>query len=527
MWSYEPQVDEIDDSMLATFADGRFGIALCTNDGAIIALDAMTGVPVWFDMSSNTYSELAAGDFNGDGLDEIAGSATNGNFYVFSEMEPQIAGQSEAFGYWSTYWNYTLGSEVQGIWAHDINGDGITEYAIAYGDSTLTLFDPLSPTVLWNISTPGTVREIRFGNLRNDMTLDLLMRCYDGTSHTVIGVDGATGTALSGINHVVSGNNYMTDIALGNFSMAIPGNEYLIVYEDVTMTAGIVIYDTDGGIRFVSSTNTSSRTSAVTTGYFDGDTRLDIAIGGRDGNVFFYTGLAGHIGTLSLDTSGVYTIATGNFNSAGYDDVVVGCKNGQVTVFDPGAVWPGIILWQITINGTIDSVHAVDVDQTDPEDEAVVNVREVGLVGYSGTAFVEEWRYDVPTVIPTRVQFMDVDSNSILDIVINSYCYVAVIDSSDGSVFGAYATTHGIRRPAVGNFDDNGILDLMLFDENLVYVVTNSSVTPPVPLLVEIAPSGLLMAAVTTVMVAVLPVSVLGYLGLAWKKRRRMLRHRN
>ncbi len=527
MWSYEPQVDEIDDAMLATFADGRLGIALCTNDGAVIALDAMTGVPVWFDMSSNTYSELAAGDFDGDGLDEIAGSATNGDFYVFKEMEPQIAERIEVFGYWSTYWNYTLVSAVESIWVHDINGDGITEYAVAYGTNTLTLFDPLSPTVLWNISTPGIVREIQFGNLRNDMTLDLLMRCYDGVSHTVIGVDGATGIALSGINHVASGNNAMTDIALGNFSMAIPGNEYLIVYEDVAMTAGIAIYDTDGGLRFVSSTNTSSRTSAVTTGYFDGDTRLDIAIGGRDGNVFFYTGLAGHIGTLSLDSSGVYTIDTGNFNSAGCDDVVVGCRNGQVTVFDPGVVWPGTILWQVTINGTIDSVHAVDVDQTDPEDEAVVNVREVGLVGYSGTAFVEEWQYDAPTVIRKRVQFLDVDSNSIFDIVLNSYGYVAVIDSSDGSVFGAYAAAHGIKRTAVGNFDDNGILDLMLFDENLVYVVSNSSVMPPVPLFVEISPSGLLMAAVTTVVVAVLPVSVLGYLGLAWKKRRRMLRHRD
>ncbi|TFF96854.1 hypothetical protein EU546_00465, partial [Candidatus Thorarchaeota archaeon] len=393
LWTYYPTSSGIMDAMLMTQPDGGLGIALCTDDGYIVALDGTTGIPSWFDDSMRSYNQLGAGDFDGDGAFEIAGSTTLGHLYYLQELDPSDPIGPEGFQYWDAFYvDYMSRTTVDKMWSHDVDADGITEYFLHTGNDRLSMFDPLTHEAIWTVTVEGIINQISFGDLQGDATEDLLIRRYASGNTFVLALDGATGSTLPSIEHEGSDIIRIIGLAIDNINPAIPGNEYILIWEDVGGESSWFLYDNGGGLRFGSNPNTTQPISSYAMGEFNGDSRLDIVVGCKNGEVIAYSSLGPVIGSTSYPEETVVDIDTGDLDGVGYDDIAVAHKDGTIITINSSIMPFGVL----STNRTLDSLSVMDLT-IETGDEVVVDIRERGVVAFAGTDLSEVWEFSSPT----------------------------------------------------------------------------------------------------------------------------------
>ncbi len=474
LWSYAPETSGIDDAMLMTLPSGRLGIALCTDDGYIIALDGSTGIPVWFDDSLRTYNQLGAGDFDGDLVSEIAGSTNDGHLYYIQDLAPNDVPYFDAFDYWTIYSSTTSRTTVEAMGAYDVDSDGVSEYFIHAGNEVLTMYDPVTQTAEWSTSIPGEILYIAFGDLQGDTTEDIIIvRSYD-TNRIVTALDGATGSVLSGIDQSGSDMERIIGVDIDNYNTAITGNEYVLFWEHASGVCAWRMYDNSGSLRFGNSVNTTTVMTSYATGWFDGDTRLDIAMGCEDGNLYVYGGLGGLLSTVGYSGFDVADVATGDIDGIGNQDIAVAYEDGNIATFDEN-INP---LGSTNRNVHIDDIFVLDVEPASG-DEIVVNSREAGVVVLDSSSLDELWLYEIYTVYEKDIAFVDVDKSGDLDMILFYLDHCVLVDVSEKSVLGAVALGFDVEYITYGNFDDDGLIDIGYFQDYSYYIVTDGSVPPP------------------------------------------------
>ncbi len=533
VWSYEwgwPNHDDITDAMLGMFTNNRLGVGICTEDGAVIAIDALTGVVTWFDLSSTEYIELAVGDFDGDGIDEIAGfEDTTGAVYAFNELQPQVPDPLAAFEHWSLYWNNTAVVSrsffLTGLWTEDLDNDGITEYITGGSDGTLRVYNPVYPSLRWSAENlDAYVNDVQFADFNADGVTDLLVLLAKG-GYRVIGFDGATGEKLAAIDIISPEGYWISHIAVGDFRTPITGTEFAVVYvETSTNNTGVAFYDTNGGFRFLTAFNaTSFYPTQVTVGRYTADTDDDLCVVGiafaSYGDLFIWEGDGNLMGSLPGTPPLIVDIQTGNFNGDSIEDLAVAWENGWVWSWDPLTG----ILWEVDMNNTVDGVSVANIDLS-PTDEIIINVREEGFIVSDGSTYTEILTYAAPTTIAKKVELRDVDTDGQLDYVLLVYNKLAIVDMITEEVLGAYDLPWDVDLIRVGNFDDQGKLDLMYYYKGTVYCLTDGTLPPvPPPMLSNL--DSLLVTIRTAVTFSLAILALIAYLAgfAAWAKRKRRL----
>ncbi|MHA2360722.1 MAG: hypothetical protein ACXAB6_02170, partial [Candidatus Thorarchaeota archaeon] len=260
VWEYEPDTEVILDAMLGRFVDGRLGIGLATDDGWVVALDALSGVPVFFDLVPlNEYNEMAVGDFDGDGIDEIVGSDdSSGDLRAVTLVEPWIPAPLSAFDYWSLYWNETSPTWITGIWTYDIDNDGIDDYVRSHSDGSLALFNPVYPAVEWFRGLDAFVHDVKFAEFTGDAIIDLLVITEKSGSFFVLGLDGTSGAEIPSMTKVTPSGTRINLIAVGNLDSGSAGTEYAVILTDAVNYTWVEIFLNSGAFKAVSSVNASN-----------------------------------------------------------------------------------------------------------------------------------------------------------------------------------------------------------------------------------------------------------------------------
>jgi hypothetical protein len=273
-------------------------ILLGNGDGTFTA-GASVSVPQW----SVIPQGILAMDFNGDGKADLAVTSSDG-YTPASYVVTILLGNGD--GTFTTGRTYTTGAADLSIAGGDFNGDGIPDLAIAnYAGSTVTIllgngdgtFNPGAPAV-----TGAGPNAIVAGDFNNDGKLDLATANYgDSTVTILLGNGDGTFTASSSLPATGPGPD---GIVAGDFT----GNgllDFVTANYDAT-TASILL-------QAVTSTATATASGVSITG--NGETHNVLAIYSGDSNYSSSLSSTIALGTTSLSAQ---TISFPNPGSRSY-----------------------------------------------------------------------------------------------------------------------------------------------------------------------------------------------------------------
>ena len=312
-------VNSISDTARILLGDGSGGFALAP--GSPFAVGTGPG-------------GVATGDFNGDGIADLA-VVNNGNFNVSILLGDGSGGFAPAPGS-----PVAVGISPQRVAVGDFNGDGIADLAVTNPGSnnvSILLGDgsggfapaPGSPVATGNVPVGVTV-----GHFNGDSIADLAVANSIGNSVSILLGDGSGGFALAPGLPVAVGSSPFA-VATGDFNG--DGIADLAVTNSGSNTVSILLGDGSGG--FTNATGSpvavGSSPQDVSVGDFNGDGIVDLAVtNANDDNVSILLGdgsggFAPAPGTPVVGVDIPYGLATGDFNGDGIADLAVANNAGS------------------------------------------------------------------------------------------------------------------------------------------------------------------------------------------------------
>lgn len=331
-----------DDTDVDTDGDGVSNTDEVTNGTNMFVATSVGTFDAGSSYSTGALSEdVVSADLNGDGyLDIVVANFSDDNVSV-------LLGNGD--GTLDTKTNYTAGNGPMGLAAGDIDNDGDFDLVIAhYNDNSIgTLLNDGNGTFssLTSFVTGGNApNQLVLGDFDDDEDLDIAVTNFgtssDGTTVTIILGEGdgtfttnltfnATGT---GPNHITTGDfdeDGDLDLAVTNRGSNGDGT-----------TVSILLGDGDGTFTAGTAITTNAGPHGIVAGDFNGDDNLDLAVAntGIDNgtNISIFTGN----GDGTFDAKVDYTTTQGPFDLIAFDadgdgdlDVAVATFNGDITIF--------------------------------------------------------------------------------------------------------------------------------------------------------------------------------------------------
>lgn len=288
--------------------------------------------------TSSAPNAVAVGDFNGDGIVDIA--VANNNLY--GSLSIQLGKGDGTFTPASA--SPQTGAYPKSIVAGDFNRDGILDLAVATSDSnnTVTILmgngdGTFAPAAAISLAASNS-SAITAGDFDGDGILDLaVVNSSNGTLSVLMGNgDGTFQAAQKASQTGYSGRGIVSADFNGD------GVPDLAVTSSYSGTIIILSGNGDGSFNAISpvlNTNTYSATSIITAD-FDGDGKPDLAIASNDYNgtlsIWLGDGKGGFIQPSSSTNAGnyPYSLAVGDFNGDGIADLAVtnSVSSGTMTI---------------------------------------------------------------------------------------------------------------------------------------------------------------------------------------------------
>ncbi|WP_187143402.1 FG-GAP-like repeat-containing protein [Terriglobus albidus] len=267
-----------------------------------------------------------AGDFNGDGKLDLAVACSNANALLF------FLGNGD--GTFQSSTALTTGNSPVGLVAEDFNRDGKLDVAVANSYSnTVNIFLGNGDVTFTNNQSPQTgnsPRAIIAADFNKDGLIDLAVANSDSTLTILLGSgDGSFTAALS-----PSTGSYPVAIAASDLNG--DGITDLAVANSSSSTATILLGNGDGTFTASVSVVTSSNPGSIVAGDFNGDGKQDLVLASTYQNGVSLIpgkgdGTFGASVTTSSGTSPSFLLA-GDYNGDGVPDIAaLNASSGLVT----------------------------------------------------------------------------------------------------------------------------------------------------------------------------------------------------
>ena len=278
-------------------------------------------------MSVGEPQAVALGDFNGDGLPDLAvGSWAHSPSNTVGASSVSVLVGQRAGGLLSAPGPIALGEGPVSVTAADFNGDGKSDLAAA-NDGKLSVF--LSDAAGHFSAAPGSPidapRAFRIvaGDLNGDAKADLVALNSDDTLSVWLGDGNGSFAAASG-SPIALGGGSPASVAIGDFNG--DGRADLAVTDSARGTVTVLLGNGDGTLAPVAGSPFAAGATpdAIAVGDFNGDGRQDLATTaangvpvflGRGDGTFAPAAPAVTLGPVSAE------LAVGDFNDDGRPDL--------------------------------------------------------------------------------------------------------------------------------------------------------------------------------------------------------------
>ncbi len=309
---------------LTATSTGYFNVTFPNGDGSTMS-------PPINDSVGNYPLGVAVGDFNGDGKLDMAVANSGSN-----SVSILLGTGTGTFG---PATNYGVGSSPYGVTVGDFNGDGNLDVAVTdySGNAVSVLLG--TGTGTFGAATNYPVGFFPFGiavgDFNGDGKLDLAVTNLDSDSLSILlGTGtGTFGTATNyGVGHQPSGivvgdfnGDGKLDVAVANQQGGVGNNG----------SVSVLLGNGDGTFGTTTNYSAGSAPNSITAGDFNGDGNLDLAVTSSTGNNNVVSVILGS-GTGTFGAATQYPggntplfITTGDFNGDGKLDVALANQNGN------------------------------------------------------------------------------------------------------------------------------------------------------------------------------------------------------
>jgi hypothetical protein len=335
-----------------------------------------------------SYGGLAVGDFNGDGIPDLAAVSSDGSSTVAIFL-------GAANGTYGTPTTFTAGNNANSIAAGDFNGDGYTDLAVTnYGGASVSIFLGIgNGTFAAQAVVPvGNGPDfVAVGDFNGDGIPDLVVINY--SDYTLSIALGKGDGSFSTLTAMAAGDSPQ-GVAIGDFNG--DGIEDLAVASFNGNSVSILVGVGNGTFAVQPAIGVGQFPAGIAAGDLNGDGILDLVIGSSDAALYILRGVGD--GTFSVEApitvgNEPFTVALADFDGDGKLDIVAAnYGDGTATVLLNNGDSTFTALTTISVGEGATRITATDINgdgkpdfvMVDEQDENVWVMLNKG--GHSGTA---------------------------------------------------------------------------------------------------------------------------------------------
>ena len=422
-------------------------------------LDGSNGSTIWMQTVSYTVENVLMADIDNDAILEaiFAGTTASDELKIF--VHDGEDGNLE--------WSYTIGIASMNpdafMFAEDIDSDGDLDLVVGneWVDFYIRAFDGDSSTLMWTSELlSGYARDLAFGDVTGDGNLNIIAATYDRVQ-VLEAINGTKSWYYSIAGTIISvstadfDNDAIIDVLAGggaDFSGSPPNPDKSVWALKTTQTPLLWEY-TFGEYG-----------NALAIGNLNGDQYMDVvtvcssgdkanAINGEDG-----TELWTWYGTQNL-----YSVTTGDFNNNGQVDVAVAGADNRVTALYGNN---GNIMWQFTSTGS--QIYRKNLQTTDLNSDGNIDViagcDDSHVYAINGLNGGQLWSCAVGAA-SNEIELAQMDASGPLDVVVavgsgTSGKKVVVIDGSDGDILWSYTAPEAVEHVEVMDVNGDNVPDI-------------------------------------------------------------------
>ncbi len=379
-------------------------------------IDGSTGAELWRWAGSDNLFAVTIGDFDGNGIGDVAAGG-------WDNVVTAFVGQTSAF-----MWNFTNATDDyyrKCIKSADLNKDGNVDVIAGSEDNHVYAINGEGGGELWNYDCGSDVNDLILRDMNSDDTIDVIAAVGGGTNgKKVVVIDGRNGSEMWTYNASESVEHLAVDDPL---APDFPAESFFDVFCAVTPYGTKQIVKIDGDTHLE-----------------DWSTTIDIA-------------------------SNTHGLARGDCNGDGVLDVAVPGDATSMSVYLLDGV-DGNILWSFPTGGEINCVLVTDVD-LDGTLEVIAGSDDQKVYVLDGQTGAEEFSYSTADDV-MHVMVGDVNCDGEPNI-------VAITFGSDGLIYAFKSLAVGPQYTC-GDADGSGAVDI----DDVVYLITYifSGGTAPDPL---------------------------------------------
>ena len=413
---------------------------------------------------------VAVGDFNGDGLQDLAVANR------YSNNVSVHLGNGD--GTFQGAQNFAAGSNPMSVAAGDFNGDGVLDLAVANtGSNNISVLLGRGDGTFQGSQNFGVGIQpisVAVGDFNGDGVQDLAVANWNSSTVSVLLGDGEGSFQVA---HYFAVGRYPKSIAVDDFNG--DGHLDLAVANDGSSNVSVLLGNGDGSFQEAQNFGTGIYPGSVAVGDFNGDGVQDLAVAHGGVLYEFWGGVSVLLGNgdgsfqaaqdFGTGRSSV-SVAVGDFDGDGVEDLAV-VNSGRTFPSDPGSV--SVLLgngdgsFQRAHNFRVGN-HPASVAVGDFNGDGVLDLAVADrssdsasvLLGIGNGSF-QAARYFPAGTGPSSVAVGDFNGDGVLDLAVGSANVAVLLGMGDGNFqraqnFGG-AGGHSV---AVGDFNGDGQPDL-------------------------------------------------------------------
>ena len=422
-------------------------------------LDGTDGSTIWMQTVLYKVENVIMTDIDDDGFLEAVFGVTTDADNLEIHVRTAANGNLE--------WSYTIGSASMNpdafMFAEDIDNDDDLDLIVGneWVNFYIYAFDGDSSTPMWiSEQLSGYARDIAFGDVTGDGNLNIIAATYDrvqileainGTKTWYYSVAGTIATVSSadldsdGIIDVIAGGSAETsgsppnpgksvwalktvqspllwEFNFGEYGNALAidnlnGDQFMDVVTVCSLDDKATAIDGEDGTELWNWVGTENL-YAVTTGDFNNDGQVDVAVGGNDDRVTALYGNNGNVMWQFTNTGNqIYRkcLQTADLNNDGNIDVIAGCDDSSVYAING---LNGNQLWSCYVGAAVNEVELAQMDASGPMDVVVAvgsGTNGEKVVVINGSNGNIQWSYNAPEAVE-HVEVLDVNSDNVPDV---------------------------------------------------------------------------------------------------------------